>query len=159
MERGPSEPRSQGHVPSAPGSSFPSAWASSALASVPSPGTAELGSGAGLELLLFSCLMGEASAMELWLLLSSAWGKQNHRVNPTAAEERQVGGLSFSTPYHLQPHRMLSQERRCFLLLRPLSWPVLPSKGLWELGLTFPTGSLRRILSGGRRLQTWPSTF
>lgn len=79
-DRGP-----QAHVPSAPGSSFPSAGASSALLSAPSPGTDGVGSGAGLELLLFSCLMGEASAMELWLLLSSARGRNRHRGRPSVS--------------------------------------------------------------------------
>lgn len=58
-------------LPSEPGCSFASVWVSSDFTSVPSACVAKFCSGAGLELLLFSCFIGEASAIELWLLLSS----------------------------------------------------------------------------------------
>lgn len=69
---------------------MPSACTSSALASLLSLGRATPGSGAGLQLLLCSCLMGEASAMELWLLLSSAEG-QRHRMTPVLLGKGRLG--------------------------------------------------------------------
>lgn len=57
------------------------------LASLRSRWDAAVGSGVGLVLQLFSCFTGDESAMELWLLLSSA-EKRRPAVVQTCPETR-----------------------------------------------------------------------